>query len=219
MIVKICGLKRVEDLKVAKDCGANVLGMICGVPESPRNNSVESCVQLLNSIEGVQKAVLFRNSPISEVLEATAKFNCDILHFCGDEDSAFRQSIKSHFPRLKIWQSFGVPLENPNDPEWFKRVRGAVEDTTIETIVLDSQKSGKTGGSGVAFPFDIIADKCAQFQHKLIIAGGLKTELLKDLFSHLSPLGLDISSGVEESPGVKDREKIVAFFEELSNCQ
>jgi phosphoribosylanthranilate isomerase len=219
LIVKVCGLKRAEDLKVAKECGADVLGMICGVPESPRNNSVEDCIKLLNSIDGVKKAVLFRNSPVVEVIEAASQFNCDILHFCGNEDTAYRELIQSKFPKMTIWQSFGVPLENPNDPDWFQKVNEALIDKTIGKIVLDSQKSGKTGGAGVAFPFDIVAKRLAQNQNKIIIAGGLKVGLLKDLFSHLCPLGLDISSGVEESPGVKSREKIVTFFEELSSYQ
>ena len=217
MIVKICGLKNKEDLKLAKELGANVVGMICGVPESPRNNSIEECKALFDSVTGIKRAVLFRNNSQAEVLNVLKEISFEILHLCGSEDAEFRVSIKKEFPDIKIWQSIGVPLENPDSEEWVQSVKNALKDSTIETVVLDSQKSGKTGGTGKAFPFSVVAEKLGFLQKEVIIAGGLKEELLEELFENLSPMGLDISSGIEKSPGVKSSEKMKSFFKKLPN--
>jgi phosphoribosylanthranilate isomerase len=216
VIVKICGLKRKEDLQLAKICGANVVGIICGVPESPRSNTVKECIEIQNSIDGIDRAVLFRNHPLEKVIEATKQFHCEILHFCGDEGFSYREKIKEQFSNISIWQSVGVPVENVEDIDWLKRTKAVLDEKNVDVVVLDSQKSGKTGGTGISFPFKSVANKLGEDQKRIVIAGGLKEAVLPELYNNLSPLGLDVSSGIEESPGVKSKEKMTSFFTELS---
>lgn len=214
MIVKICGLRRLEDLRCAQDLGANFLGFILGVPESPRNNSLEEVRSLFEACPNgpSQKALLFRSSPLAEVMEAVDALGPDVIHLCGTEDAEFRHKLRDRYPDLDLWQSVGIPVDDPNKVEWIDRVQSSVADDAVSRVVLDSAKGGKTGGVGRAFPTDVVRRELGELCSELILAGGLNPQNVKERIDQLNPAGVDVSSGVESSPGEKSRELIKDFF-------
>lgn len=219
MIVKICGLTHLEDAEFARNAGADVLGFICGVPESPRNNDLDSLKGIFSELETVKKALLFRNSKLEDVLSVLKVLKPEVVHLCGQETQTFRAKIKEIFPNIEIWQTVGVPLENPDDSAWLESVQGLLKEDCLKHIVLDSAKGGKAGGVGQNFPFKLVGEKLGQKQEQIIVAGGLNPNNLKELFANIQPLGLDLSSGVEQSPGKKDFDKIEDFFSNLKKVE
>ena len=217
MIVKICGLKQVNDLRMALELGANFVGMIMGVPESPRNNSIGEAEKLIEASDGkeAKRAILFRSSPLNEVKAVLEALRPEVVHLCGSEDSAYRASLKESFPEIVQWQSVGVPVDHPNNLDWKDRTRSLFDEPHVEGVVLDAAKGGKTGGVGKAFPLEMIRSELGKDCERLILAGGLNPENIEERVSFLNPAGVDVSSGVEIRPGEKDRGQMELFFKKL----
>lgn len=212
MILKICGLKRAEDLKLAQKLGADIVGMICLVPESPRNNSEENLKKLISNVERSLSAFLFRNAKIDDVLNFIEKYEPNIIHLCGNEDDHFRKQIMQHFSQIKVWQTVGIPIESPEKLSWLEKVKSLLQDEDTDQIVLDTSKAGLSGGTGKSFPFQFVSDQLGNLQREIIFAGGLNLSNIKELFSCLTPKGIDVSSGVESIPGKKDPQKLKDFI-------
>jgi len=214
MIVKICGLKRIKDVRLALDLGADIVGMIVNVPESPRSNSLDEARALFRfSAQGVaQRALLFRSSPLDEVLKILRELRPEVVHLCGQENFEDRKRLKEAFPEMAIWQSVGVPVDQPDRLDWIDRTRILLGEDHVDRVVLDAAKGGKTGGVGEAFPLEKIRSQLGKNCHDIILAGGLNPRNVGERISALAPSGVDVSSGLESSPGVKSEELMKEFF-------
>jgi len=215
MIVKICGLKRVEDLIEALRIGSDVVGMIVGVPESPRSNTIAEARVLFEASQGElsKRALLFRSSPFEDVSKALSELQPDVVHLCGKESPEFRSEIKTRFPDMTLWQSVGIPVDDVDDLDWVERVEDLLKEDQVGRVVLDSAKSGKTGGVGKAFPMKAVRRHLGEDCSQLILAGGLKPDNVQERIDFLKPAGVDISSGIESQPGQKSFEQMKLFVD------
>jgi len=211
-MIKICGLHQPEDLILAENLGADVLGMIYAVPESPRNNSAEELEHLFSLIKRANSAILFRNSSLEAVKPVLKHFKPSIVHLCGAETQAFRFELKSAFPTIKIWQSCGLDVDQPLDATKSHQVKDLLKDSSIDRVVLDSKKSGKTGGTGLSLPLTDLKRELELELRELVIAGGLNPHNLESTLTTLNPFGVDVSSGIESIPGRKDHDKLRQFI-------
>jgi len=205
--VKICGITREEDLAVAVAAGADAVGFLVGVPSSPRNLTLERAERLLRQVPiFVDSVVVMAPQNINGLVEI-----CE-----GLKPTAIQIHGKKNFVASEI-------RERIKDTRLIKTVyvtKDALKETVIEdlktfdAVLLDSFTKGQYGGTGRVHDWTLSRQiKEAVAPLPVILAGGLKPENVKEAILTVQPYAVDVASGVELRPAVKDHEKIRAFVE------
>lgn len=194
--IKICGIKTVDDALAAMDAGADMLGFNF-YPKSPRYISVGQCRDIMSAMRQYGQITyvgVFVNASVEEIRATmdTAALSFAQLH--GDETSEMVQALDG-----KAFKAFrGVPdLSNS-----FAR-EGA------PALLVDASVKGAYGGTGITADWKSAAELAKQIP--LLLAGGLTPENVADAVRQVRPWGVDVASGVESTPGVKDVKKMKAF--------
>lgn len=198
--VKICGITRVEDGAAACAAGADAIGLIF-YPPSPRAVDIETALGIRRALPPFVTVVgLFVNASAETVAETAERVHLDLLQFHGDESPA--QCALFDRPYMKaIRVNDDVDLRAAS-----RRYAGA------KALVLDSHDDKLWGGSGRTFDWDIVPSDMAL---PVVLAGGLTPANVADAVHRLRPYGVDVVSGVERAPGIKDAARIVKFIEEV----
>jgi phosphoribosylanthranilate isomerase len=205
--VKICGITREEDLAVAVAAGADAVGFLVGVPSSPRNLTLERAETLLLQVPVfVSSVVVTAPNSINELAEVCERLMPTAIQIHGKKSfkaSEVREQIK-HTRLIKtVYVTEGALNET------------AIEDLkAFDAVLLDSFSKGQYGGTGRVHDWSIsrkIREAVAPLP--LILAGGLKPENVKEAVQTVQSYAVDVASGVELRPAVKDHEKIRAFIE------
>ncbi|MCG6869357.1 MAG: phosphoribosylanthranilate isomerase [Gammaproteobacteria bacterium] len=198
--IKICGMTREEDVRIAGYLGADAIGLVFYAP-SPRNLTLETAWMLVRSAPPFLTTVgLFLDAgkaAVDKVLEAVP---LDLLQFHGAESPEFCSSFGR--PYIKA-----VPMRDAVD---FDEYTGRYRDAS--GFLLDSHASGAAGGSGETFDWSSWPRRSSQV---LILAGGLSPDNVAAAIHETVPWGVDVSSGVESGKGMKDPEKMAAFCREV----
>lgn len=203
--VKICGLMRAEDVSLALSHGADFLGFIIEA-KSPRKLSVVQAQPLFEMSQGRALRVAVTVNPDKDLLQRIAEtLMPDYVQFHGDETVQSLAQIAKRFD-FKIIKAF--PIASDED------MKSAGEYAGVVDFILYDAKPPKgsdiRGGHGIAIDWDIIRKAPTPKQYAL--AGGLNPEnVARALAATQAPI-IDVSSGVETEPGVKDAEKIKAFM-------
>ena len=196
--VKICGLTRTEDVAVAIEAGADMLGFI-HVAGTPRFVDVAALKELLGFVAGrAQTVVVVRNAPPEQLSVLRAELDFDLFQFHGDESP---QTVAAH----KGYKVIHIKDRAP-DPSSIQAYG--------EPFLLDTQVGNMQGGTGKAFDWEIIPRLSGRF----LVAGGLNPDNVASLTSRYHPWGVDVSSGVEVGPGIKDHEKLKAFINRVQEA-
>ncbi|MCW8944291.1 MAG: phosphoribosylanthranilate isomerase [Sedimenticola sp.] len=195
--VKICGITRTEDAIAAVNAGADAIGLVF-YPPSPRAVTLSQAVQLVQGLPAFVSVVgLFVNPSADELSEVLSNVHLDLIQFHGDEtvsecEAPGRPYIKA--VRMKP----GVDLFDIEK-----------QFTTASGLLLDSYQKGIPGGTGETFEWERIP---ASLRDRIILAGGLSPHNVKQAIRQIRPYAVDVSGGVEQSKGVKDQEKMLAFM-------
>jgi len=193
--VKVCGLTRVEDVKSAVDAGVDAVGFVFA--KSPRRISVETAIGLVNYVpKGVLRVGLFLDQERAEIGQVVNSVPLDVLQFHGSETE--RECSAFDLPWLKA-----VAMENAESARQAER-----DFPNAMGLLLDSHTTGKRGGSGRAFDWSL----SRPVSKPVWLAGGLKAENVTQAIRIVRPFAVDVSSGVEASPGIKDATRIIAFI-------
>jgi len=203
--VKICGITREEDLEAACKLGADMVGFIIGFTLSPRSISLERAKRLFNLIpNGVRSALVMVPKSIEEILETYSHLKPDVIQVHGEfSDLRF---LKRRLPETKIVRA--VPVIGAESIK-----RAINEAAYFDGVLVDSHVAGKLGGTGVTHDWSIsrlVRD--AIYPKPLVLAGGLNPSNVAEAVKVVKPYAVDVSTGVELSPGVKDHMKIEAFI-------
>jgi phosphoribosylanthranilate isomerase len=199
MFVKICGVTRVEDARAAVEAGAQAIGFIFW-PESPRFIDPYRARDIRASLPPFVTAVgVFVNQPLEYVRGVAALARLGAVQLHGDETPAF--ALRLSTPVLKA-----LPLDATGD-----RDLDAWSDAT--TVLLDVHDPVKRGGTGRTVDWDAAAAIAAR--RRVVLAGGLTPDNVAAAVARVRPFGIDVSSGVELSPGIKDHRRVRALFEAL----
>jgi len=195
--VKICGITNPEDAVTAVDAGADALGFMF-YEQSPRLVSFKQAATIIGEVPPlVAKVGVFVNPSDDMVRRAIAEAGIDTLQFHGEEPPDFCRRFG-----LKIIKAFRV-----RDADSM----AAAHSYATEAWLLDSFVAGQHGGTGAQFNWDLAAD--AVRKHKrVILAGGLSPANVAEAVRKVRPFGLDVSSGVESTPGKKDPGKVRDFI-------
>ncbi len=209
-LVKICGLTSEEQaLQVAK-LGANAIGII-SVKESPRYISAEIKKKIFKSLENfypnIERVSVVQNCPIDLIIKNfLGKPSETIIQLHGDEDIDYCKRIRDKIPNIGLWKAFRIKSEKD-----FDRIR-PFEDF-VDAILVDSWNKETYGGSGKKIKSIYL--KNLKFSKPWWLAGGISIGWIDEILSDIKPDGIDISSSIEISPGLKDIKKTEALIKFL----
>ena len=209
--VKFCGLTRPEDAVRAAELGARFVGVI--LAGGPRTLTLPQARSVLGAAHGPERvAVVGHGAPADLAAQATAA-GADIVQLHGDPTDADIAAIRRSFGG-RIWAvvrvgQTGLPPST-----------AAVFDAA-DAVVLDAHVPGRLGGTGVRFDWRAIADALSSLRGRarLVLAGGLTPDNIVEALDQLGPDVVDVSSGVESSPGVKDPDRMRRFAHAVSTWQ
>ncbi len=201
--VKICGITSVEAAQVVANAGADCIGLVF-YEKSPRNVSIEKAAEICKSLPPFVTCVGLFMDPSTKFVETVlANVGLDLLQFHGSEKPEFCQS----FPRPYIKAIGMVGIDTEDD---FKLI--ADQYTDAKGFLVDSHATGKAGGTGKTFDWSHIPQNYAK---PIILAGGLNPNNVADAMQACDVYGIDLSSGVESQPGIKDEQKITQLMKEV----
>jgi phosphoribosylanthranilate isomerase len=198
--VKICGVTRLEDALAVAEAGADAVGFVF-YGKSPRAVSAEQAAAMALALPPFLSRVgLFVNAAPEEVAAVLARVPLDLLQFHGSESPAYCGQFGR--PYLKA-----VPMVEELDPLTYM-------DAYPEAagFLLDSHGNGRVGGTGETFDWKRIPH---DLRHCVVLAGGLNPDNVAEAVRRVRPWAVDVSSGVEVRPGIKDPERIRAFVSEV----
>ncbi|MCA1563608.1 MAG: phosphoribosylanthranilate isomerase [Acidobacteria bacterium] len=196
MRIKVCGIRRLEDALLASDAGASAIGFIFW-PASPRFIDPFRARTVAAALPPfVTRIGVFVNQPPDYVKGVVGLVKLGGVQLHGDEDPA-------------LYSKVGVPvIKSVAVDERFRP--SSVEDIpNYVTVLLDAQDPVLRGGTGRTIDWSAAAD--AAGRRRVILSGGLTPSNVRDAVAAVSPYAVDVSSGVESSPGVKDAAKLRAF--------
>jgi phosphoribosylanthranilate isomerase len=199
--VKICGIRRIEDATLAVDLGASALGFVFW-PSSPRYVEPECAARLIASLPPFVTTVgVFVDQPFDFVTDIARALKLSAIQLHGREtaDTYARSSI----PVIKA-----VPVGDGLDSE-----RNAMDVPAAAMVLLDAHDPIKRGGTGKTIDWSRAASIAAQ--RPVVLSGGLDADNVREAVSAVNPSAIDVSSGVEAAPGVKDAGKLRALFAAL----
>ena len=198
--VKICGLTRPADALTAVLLGADALGLVF-YPPSPRAVTVERAREIVAGLPPFVTVVgLFVDEEADRVRAVLARLRIDLLQFHGDEEPDYCRSFgKPYIKAIRMRGDTDLAMETSRYAE-------------AQALLLDAYHPNAKGGTGTAFEWRQIAKPDGVH---LILAGGLTPANIRSALQSVSPIAVDVSSGVEAEKGVKDAAKMAAFFREV----
>jgi phosphoribosylanthranilate isomerase len=202
--IKICGIKSLNDALAAIEAGADYLGFNF-YPRSMRFIEMETCTQITSRLKreypNIELVGVFVNSSANDVKTVLEKCLLDLAQLHGDE-------TPSVFAELA--------------PRAFKAFRGisfdiaGYERDDVPALLVDAGVKGVYGGSGVTADWNAAAGWAKRYP--LLLAGGLTPENVADAVRQVRPWGVDVASGVESAPGVKDADKMKVFAQAVRSA-
>ncbi|MHC4414521.1 MAG: phosphoribosylanthranilate isomerase [Planctomycetota bacterium] len=198
--IKICGIRSVETAKAAVEAGAEAIGLVIDVPDSPRCLTFEEAAQIAGSLPPVAMSVaVFCDPPPTRV----ERWSGSWIQLHGHED----ESLVGCVARTKhVIKGFRF------DPGQVLRWSDCPD---VDVLLID----GSEGGRGEAFGHETLAEMMPQIHKPVILAGGLTPGNVKRAIKTVRPFAVDVSSGVESSPGVKDASLIRRFCESVAEAE
>jgi phosphoribosylanthranilate isomerase len=202
--VKICGLTRPGDVELACVLGADYLGFNFAA-ESPRRVALESARQLARAARpGVLRVGVFVDESAEEVRDAIAAARLDLVQI--HRPLSAEDLDRSPLPVIAVVRVSRNGTEAA-PAELLSRCR---------SVLCDTAMPGRTGGTGSVFDWGLLAGRA--WPVPLILAGGLDAENVGEAIARVHPAAVDVASGVESSPGVKDEKKMRLFFEAVTRA-
>ena len=210
MRVKICGITKPEQGKAIAQLGATALGFIC-VQASPRYvtpQQIRAVVEQL--LVQVDRIGVFADATIEEICQVVADSNLSAVQLHGNESSEFCEKLRQSLPGVEIVKALRVKTPECLD-------RAATYAKCVDTLLLDAYHPQLLGGTGKTLDWVTLQ----QFRPTCpwLLAGGLTPDNVLDALRELQPSGIDLSSGVERSPGDKDLDKVVQLFETIHSLR
>ena len=195
MFLKICGIRNLDDASHAVEQGATALGFVLW-PRSPRYVAPDAVARIVAQLPATITTVgVFVNESSDEIARTMERTNLTAVQLHGDEPASYAQELA--WPILK-----SVTLATAGE------VAAAWSDDT--TLLLDAADIERRGGTGQQV--DWAAAAALARTRRLVLAGGLTPANVADAIAAVRPYGVDVSSGVEDAPGVKNRDKVARFL-------
>jgi phosphoribosylanthranilate isomerase len=208
--VKICGITNLEDARVAAEAGADALGFVF-YEKSPRRVDAEKVREIIRQLpKDLEKVGVFVHADVKTICETVDRTGINAVQVHGDhEDPHVVDQVSGQRPDLRFFVA--ISMRQPNPGGWAMMWQPDI----VQAFLLDSGSSSQLGGTGERFDWEEsvpVSDAIKRFG-RTVVAGGLTPQNVAEAIAVLRPFGVDVSSGVEASPGKKDPEKVRAFVQ------
>lgn len=200
--VKICGITNLEDAAAAIDFGADALGFVF-FKGSPRFITLQQAEAIICKLPPFVTTVGVFVDDSPEVIQSSINAGIDVIQLHGDERPEACRFSKRSIKAIRI-----KSIESLEPLKTFKSL--------VSGFLLDAYTADAFGGTGQKFNWDI-AVEAKQFG-KIILAGGLTPDNIRDAIAHVKPYGVDVSSGVELEKGKKNHQKMRLFIERVKTA-
>lgn len=221
--IKICGIKRLEEAEYLNVLKPDYAGFVFA--HSKRQITMKQAKNIREKLDSSIKCVgVFVNEEIQNVINIASYVRLDVIQLHGNEDNEYIRKFKLLYDNnlnenssknnqiLKqinkpcIWKAIGIMNNSQKNPADSKA------HCSADAILVDSASNNSFGGTGKAFNWEIVRNVKQKFANKkIILAGGLNPDNVRDAIKLVKPFAVDVSSGVEEN-GVKSFEKIKEFI-------
>jgi len=204
--IKFCGMTRAEDAREAASLGAAYVGVIFA--GGPRQVTIERAASVLGVLpRTVRRVGVFSNEHDEIICDSARQLDLHVVQLHGDCDAHDIETLRRRF-KGEVWAV--LRIANGRLPP-----RAAELCDTADALLLDAKVPGKLGGTGVRLPWADLREQLARVRAsgraKLVLAGGLRAENVTEAIRLLRPEIVDVSSGVETAPGIKDHARMRAF--------
>jgi phosphoribosylanthranilate isomerase len=198
MKIKICGITNLADGQFAISHGADYLGFIF-YEKSPRYIEPEFLKRWIGNLQKVDKVGVFVNKSIDEIIEVVKDCSLDVVQLHGGESDDDIDRLRDF--GIEVWRAFGL-----------KCVVDVEKAATCKAdkVLIDSISSSEHGGTGKVCDWKLAAQLASR--RDVMLAGGLNPDNVVKAIEAVKPFGIDVSSGVELKPGIKDLAKLENFL-------
>jgi phosphoribosylanthranilate isomerase len=205
--VKICGITRCKDAQFAVDAGVDAIGLVF-YAKSPRFVSNTQAAEISRIIPAfVTRVALFKDADVQFIQSVLQQVEIDLIQFHGSETADFCEQFDR--PYIKA-----LGMKAP-DSDINYLIASTEKYQSAKALLLDAHAPGQAGGTGKTFDWYSIG----AVAKPVVLAGGLTADNVKQAIEIVHPFAVDVSSGVESSPGKKDKEKVAAFMQQVkSSC-
>ncbi len=209
--VKICGITNIGDAVYAAECGADAIGFVF-YRNSPRFIERKTAKEIIRSLPPFITTVgVFVNHDIEDIIETVNDCRLNAVQLHGDEppDYCVKIPLLSPFNKggaggVKIIKAIRIESEDSLEK---------MKDYEVSAFLLDSYSKNSYGGTGRTFNWNMAVK--AKKYGRIILAGGLTADNVVEAIEKVKPYGADVSSGVEERDGKKDKEKVREFIKRV----
>jgi phosphoribosylanthranilate isomerase len=200
--VKICGITNYDDAAMAVNLGADALGFIFA-PASPRKIEPAAAAEIIRRLPPFIKSVgVFVNEDINKIRDIADYCGLDCIQLHGDETLEMCESLMPRTIRA-------IRMKDDTDTSQLQVYRGKTR-----ALLLDTYSKKMSGGTGKTFNWDKAVEINA-LGLPVILAGGLTPSNIEEAIKKVRPYGVDINSGIEKSPGIKDHELMKGLFQNI----
>lgn len=206
--VKICGITTLEDARYCAAAGADYLGFI-QYPESPRFVEPALAREIIEWVYGPEAVAVFVNAGADDVNRTAEAAGFALVQLHGDEPPALCAEVER--PVIKALRV------RPGETADALRSRMEPYAGTVGFFLLDTHRAGQWGGTGRRFDWEIARTLAADYP--IFLAGGIGPGNVAEAVRTVQPYAVDLSSSVEAEPGVKDFDKLSAFFDAFRAVQ
>jgi len=194
--VKICGITSAEDALAAVEAGADAVGLVF-VPGTPRFVHPDAAPGILRGLPPFVSVVgVFLDQPLEEVLAIVAGLKLHAVQLHGHEPESFSRRVP--VPVIKALRVRDAESLRP------------IDSYPARAFLLDAYVEGRPGGTGTRISWELAVQ--AKGRTPIILSGGLRPENVEEAVRLVRPFAVDVSSGVERSPGQKDHRKVREFI-------
>lgn len=201
--IKFCGMTCAEDAAFAVALGVNEVGLVFA--GGPRKVSIEQAQQILNGLPEVTVTGLFMNQPENFIRQVLSEVKLDQLQFHGQESAQFCDQFQMP------WTKALAAGENVDLADLINSWQSSGRYGPV-AVVLDAHRSGERGGQGKIFDWERVP---SQPSVPVYLAGGLNVDNVRYAVRQLKPYAVDVSSGIEDSPGRKNHATMQCFVNEV----
>jgi len=208
--VKFCGITSIEDRDSAIIAGADAIGLVF-FKDSPRYVTLEKAERIVRNMPPFVSATgVFVNKDLEYIGECIERCGLDAVQIHGDEDVDYCLKFKSrNFNGVKLIKSIRVKD---------KRSLASIENCPCDAILLDAYKKESYGGTGEGIDLSLVII-AKEYGKNIIISGGLNPDNVYEIIKKAKPYGVDVSSGIESSPGRKNMELMEEFMKEVNRAE
>jgi phosphoribosylanthranilate isomerase len=204
--IKICGLTSLHDVRFVSGARADYIGFVF-YEKSPRFIEPAKAGAIINWIEGPECVGVFVNQPLDDVNMIARQTGIDLVQLHGNESAEYCSLVEKPVIKALHISEKSVPESLKKEIELYR--------PQVDYLLFDTQVNGKWGGTGQAFDWKILQELSNEIS--FFLSGGLNADNVQAACKTVHPYAVDVSSSLENEPGVKSFNKIEEFMNEMQN--